>query len=103
MLVRRGHWRIKPALAQHAWENHHPIKWKEATVVDQTRSPTELLLKEAIHILLFTHPPPPLNTDGGLELPGCWMAALKGMEGRGNHRLPGTFSDMLKPEATHLL
>ena len=24
----------KVGLAQHAWENHHPIKWEEATVID---------------------------------------------------------------------
>ena len=49
------------------------IKWEETTVVDQARTPKELLLKEAIHIRLLK---PPLNRDGGLELPGCWMAAL---------------------------
>ena len=43
----------KSALAEHAWESHHPIKWEEATVVDQARSPKELLLKEAIHIRLL--------------------------------------------------
>ena len=63
----------KPALAEHPWESHHPIKWEETTVVDQARTPMELLLKEAIHIWLLK---PPLNRDGGLELPGCWMAAL---------------------------
>ena len=47
----------KSALAEHAWESHHLIKWEEATVVDQARSPKELLLKEAIHIRLLTPPP----------------------------------------------
>ena len=61
------------ALAEHAWENHDPVKWEEITVVDQARSPKELLLKEAIHIRLLKLP---LNRDGGLELSGCWMAAL---------------------------
>ena len=32
----------KSAVAEHAWEHHHPIKWDETTV--------ELLLKEAFHI-----------------------------------------------------
>ena len=40
----------KSALAEHAWENHHPIKWEEATVIDQARTHKELLLKEAIHV-----------------------------------------------------
>ena len=63
----------KSALAEHAWESHHPIKWEETTVVDQARTPKELLLKEAIHFRLLNSP---LNRDRGLELPGCWMAAL---------------------------
>ena len=42
-------------------------------MVDQARTPKELLLKEAIHIWLLKSP---LNRDGGLELPGCCMAAL---------------------------
>ena len=29
----------KSALAEHAWENHHPIRWEEATVTDQARTP----------------------------------------------------------------
>ena len=58
----------KSALAEHAWENHHPIEWEETTVIDQARTSKELMLKEAIHIRL-NHPS--LNRDGGLELPGC--------------------------------
>ena len=46
----------KSALAKHAWESHHPIKWEETTVVDQARTPKELLLKEAIRIW-FLNPP----------------------------------------------
>ena len=57
------------ALAERAWESHHLIKWEETTVVDQARTPKELLLKVAIHIRLLNFPPPPPNRDGGLELP----------------------------------
>ena len=71
----------KSALAEHARESHHPIKWEETTVVDQARTPKELLLKEVIHIRLIN---PPSNRDGGLELPGYWMAAL----GAGKQRRP---------------
>ena len=46
----------KSALAEHAWESHHPIKWEETTVVDQARNPKELLLKEANHIWLLKPP-----------------------------------------------
>ena len=35
---------------------HHPIKWEETIVVDQARTPKELLLKEAIHIRLLKPP-----------------------------------------------
>ena len=39
----------KSAVAEHAWENHHPIDWEETTVLDRGRG-QELLLKEALHI-----------------------------------------------------
>ena len=38
------------ALVEHAWKNHHPIKWEEVSVVDWARTAKELLVKEAIHI-----------------------------------------------------
>ena len=44
-------------LAEHAWENHHPNKWEETTVVDQAKSLKELVLKKAIHIWLLNPPP----------------------------------------------
>ena len=44
----------KSALAEHAWTNHHPIKWEE--VIDRARTAKELLVKEAIHIRLNYHP-----------------------------------------------
>ena len=40
----------RSAIAEHAWENQHPIKWEETEIVDQARRPKELLLKEALHI-----------------------------------------------------
>ena len=75
-------------LAEHAWESHHPNKWEETTVVDHARIPKELLLKEAIHIRLLK---PPFNKDGGLELPGCCMAAL----GAARQRRPATSGGVL--------
>ena len=64
----------KSALVEHAWTNHHPIKWEEVSVIDRAMTVKELLVKEAIHNRL-NHPS--LNRDGGLELPRCWMAVLK--------------------------
>ena len=80
----------KSALAEHAWESHHPIKWEETTVVDQARSPKELLMKEANHTRLLK---PPLYRDRGLELSGCWMAAL----GAGKQRTGAHSSLLLSP------
>ena len=80
----------RSALTEHAWENHHPIKWEETTVIDQARTHKELLLKEAVHIRL-QHPH--LNRDGRLELPGCWVAALKGTAARVDWRQPATSGD----------
>ena len=39
----------KSAVAEHAWENHHPIQWEETTVLDHGKG-QELLVKEALHI-----------------------------------------------------
>ena len=38
----------KSAVAEHAWEHHHPIHW-ETTILDHGRG-QELLVKEALHI-----------------------------------------------------
>ena len=73
----------KSALAEHAWMNHHPIKWEEVSVIDRARTAKELLVKEAIHIRL-NHPS--LNRDEGLDLPRCWMAVLKNTGSVSNQR-----------------
>ena len=78
----------RSAPVEYAWESHHPIKWEETTVVDQARTPKELLLKGAIHIRLLKLP---LNRDGGLELPGCWMTA----RGVGKQRRPAASGGVL--------
>ena len=53
------------------------------TDCDWARTDEELLVKEAIHIRL-NHPS--LNSDGGLELPRCWLAALKDTKSGPNQR-----------------
>ena len=77
----------KSAVAEHAWKDHHTIKWEETAVVDMARHPRELLLKEAIHIQM-TPAEERLNRDAGLELPGCWVAALRRQEGTTNRAGP---------------
>ena len=52
-------------------------------MIDRARTAKELLVKEAIHNRL-NHPS--LNRNGGLELPRCWMAALKDTRSRPNQR-----------------
>ena len=39
----------KSAVAEHAWENHHPIDWEETIVLNHGRG-KELLVKGALHI-----------------------------------------------------
>ena len=73
----------KSALAEHAWKNHHPIKWEDVSVVGWARTAKELLVKEAIHIRLNQ---PSLDRDGGLELPRCWIAALRSTGSRTDQR-----------------
>ena len=81
----------KSALAEHAWENHHPIRWEETSVVDRARRQGELLLKEALHIQM-TPAEDRFNRDGGVELPGCWIATLKSLGGGAGSRRPTTSS-----------
>ena len=72
------------ALGEHAWKNHHSIKWQEVSVVDRTSTAKELLGKEAIYL----HPAEsPIPQQGGLELPRCWMAALKSTPSGSNQDL----------------
>ena len=60
----------KSALAEHPWKSHHPIKWEVTTVVDQARTPKELLLKEAIHIRLLKLPQQGWGTGAAWMLDG---------------------------------
>ena len=61
----------KSAIAEHAWQNHHPIHfhWEETTVLNHGRE-QELLVKEALHIQM-TPSEECFNRDGGLESP--WL------------------------------
>ena len=54
------------ALVEHAWKNHHPIKWEEVSVVDQGQD-RQGAASEGGHSHLTESPFP--HRDGGLELP----------------------------------
>ncbi len=64
------------AIAEHAWQQHHPIKWEEVRVVDRASKNRELKIKEAPHIHM-TPDNNKFNRDIGLELPGCWLSMLR--------------------------
>ena len=83
----------RSAIAEHAWENQHPIKWEETEIVDQARRPKELLLKEALHIQM-TPAEERFNRDAGLELPGCWTATLRRLQGGAGSGRPLTSRDV---------
>ena len=70
---------------EHTRGSHHPINWKDTSVIDKARRPEELLLKEAIHIQ-GTPAGECLNRDGGKGIPRCWTAALKRSEGAAKWR-----------------
>ncbi len=58
------------AIAEHAWQQHHPITWEEVRVVDRASKNRELKIKEALHILK-TPDNSKFNRD---KLPGCWLS-----------------------------
>ena len=72
----------RSAIAEQAWEKQQCIDWKDTSVVDKARGYKGLILKEAVHILM-TPAEDCFNCDGGMELPGCWIATLKTLGGRG--------------------
>ena len=65
----------KSAVAEHAWENHHPIDLEETTVLDHSRG-QKLLVKEALHIQM-TPTEERFNRDGELVVPVCWIAVMR--------------------------
>ena len=69
----------KSAIAEHAWTNDHPIRWEESKVIDKARFEGELRIKEALHIQMVPNERR-FNRDGGLEIPGCWLATVKKIE-----------------------
>ncbi len=62
------------AIAEHAWQQHPPIKWEEVRVVDGATKNCELKIEEALRIQIA--PDNKSNRDIGLEFPGCWLYML---------------------------
>ncbi len=48
-VCKRGDEKVS-VIAEHAWQQHHPIKWEEVRVVDRASKNCELKIKEALHI-----------------------------------------------------
>ncbi len=38
-------------IAEHAWQQHHPIEWEDVTDVDRASKNRELYVKEALHYI----------------------------------------------------
>ena len=73
----------KSAIAEHQWDQQHQVDWDATRVLDRAARPVQLKVKEALHIEK-TPANNRLNRDGGYELPGCWIAAMKKLGGGGN-------------------
>ena len=62
-------------IAEHAGQQHHPIKWEEVRVVNRASKDRELKIKYGLHIQMT--PDNKFNRDIGLELPRCWLFILR--------------------------
>ncbi len=62
---KRGNEKVS-AIAEHAWQQHHPIKWEEVRVVDRASKNRELKIKEAL--LIQMTPENKFNRDIGLAV-----------------------------------
>ena len=60
----------------------------------ETRQRTGIVAEgEALHIQM-TPSEERFNRDGGLEVPGCWIAVMRRQEGRSNPHRPLTSDDV---------
>ena len=64
----------KSALAEHAWDEGHPIAWEKVRILNSENRRIRLVKKEALHI--NESKSTLMNRYTGLELPGCWLATL---------------------------
>ena len=63
----------KSAIAEHAWEEGHPVAWDETTILNSDRRRFGLVVKEALHI--GTHRTPPKQGYTDLQV-GCHRKRL---------------------------
>ena len=63
------------------WDQQHQVDWDVTRVLDRAARPVQLKVKEALYIEK-TPANNRLNRDGGYELPGCWIAMMKKLEGQ---------------------
>ena len=63
----------RSAIAEHAWNEHHPIEWKAATIVDKAKGRIEGTRIEGSAAY-------PVDTEGAALQPRCWgrVASLLG-------------------------
>ena len=59
--------------------NHHVFNQLRGNLCDLPGQDCQGAASENVIHIWLNHPP--YNRDGGLELPRCWMAALKVVEG----------------------
>ena len=60
------------------------VDWDETRVLDRAARHVQLKLNEALRIEKIPANNR-INQDGSYELPGCWIATMKKLGGRGNH------------------
>ena len=67
----------KLAVAEHVCARYyHPIHLEETAVLDQCSRGQQLLVKEALYILMISLEEC-FNWDGGLTVPDCWTAVMR--------------------------
>jgi len=78
--ARLGHLE-KSAVAEHAWQEGHTINWSGVRILDEASRNSVLLIKEAMHIRLRSTDGT-FNRDTGLDIPQCWVHAIKNLQSR---------------------
>ena len=71
--VKLGHI-ANSAIAEHAWEDEHPLNWDEVKCIAQDKHWYARRIKEAIQIRLH---PDNLNRDSGIDFPEDWMPTIR--------------------------